>query len=157
MTDEHEPVEETVDEQERAREDTEAILSRRAFLIQSALAGAGVAAGAAGCDKKGKPAQAPSKPRPQICLKKRGPRPDGSLRPCLSVRPPEEPPRPMTAGDPKPGMNDGARVPMGRACLGLRQPDKPKPRPKVCLSVRKRRPPKRRKKPRGRICLSPID
>ena len=73
-----------------AQEDTEAILSRRRFLIQSGLAGAGLAV--AGCEKGGKVDKASKtgpmgKPHsPGICLKVAGPKPDAAVsQPCLST------------------------------------------------------------------------
>ena len=59
------------DEARRQQEDTEAILSRRRFLIQSALAGAGIAAAA-------------SDAQAQVCLSVAPPEP----MPCLKVVPP---------------------------------------------------------------------
>jgi hypothetical protein len=70
-------------------EDRAAILSRRAFLIESALAGVGLGVGVAGCDR---PAQDGA---PLVCLSKPVQRPDAGAagvggrpvgRPCLSVR-----------------------------------------------------------------------
>lgn len=66
-------------------EDREAILRRRRFLIQSALAGAGIGALLAGCAPKPKPGPCltvvppPQPPKPGPCLKVVPPRP----RPCL--------------------------------------------------------------------------
>ncbi len=137
-----------------AQEDTDAILSRRRFLIQSGLAGAGIAVG--GCEKGGKTDKASGAggmdkpPKPGICLKVRAPQRDAAVsRPCLSVpeRPPMEPGmKPAMAPDMKP-----------RVCLKVRMPRKPDRRATVCLSKPTQRRPKPRKKPRGRICLSAID
>ncbi len=112
-------------------EDREAILSRRRFLIESALASAGITIGVAGCGTK-------KEEVPQVCL---SPPPQSQKAPphiCLKVAPQEclkvAPPR-LDGGVPRP-----------RVCLS-------KPPPRACLSIR-RKPPKDTKDPAGRICLS---
>jgi hypothetical protein len=126
----------------RRDEDTEAILRRRKFLIQSALAGAGLGALLAGCEAEPKVCLevTPDGPNPNICLQppkvgtKAGPKPgteaapklktDAAARTCLSV-PPEPGP---CLKLPAPRTHTGAKV-----CLKLAPPKKPKPR--VCLSL----------------------
>lgn len=112
-----------------AQEDTEAILSRRSFLIKSALSGAGVAATACG-----------PKPSPHPCLSEPPMRRDAA-----AARPRRE-----IAVPPKTSRDAGAEAPL--------RPPKPHPclsppKPQPCLKIKPRRTPKRRK-PRGRICLS---
>jgi hypothetical protein len=132
-----------------AQEDTEAILSRRRFLIQSGLASAGLAA--AGCEKGGKSDQAAGpepmgKPtEPRVCLAVEAPKPDAAAaaQPCLSApyMAPDQPMRP-------------------RVCLKVRQPDPMRDpgarRAMVCLSKPAPKRPKRPKRPMRtpRICLS---
>lgn len=110
-------------------DDTEAILRRRRFLIQSALVGAGMGALLAGCE-------------PEVCL---------TPQVCLKVAPPpstKEGAKPATQAEPQvclelpaPKTNKGAQV-----CLKLAPPER-KPEPKPCLS--EARP------PRPGPCLSP--
>ncbi len=141
-------------EPDSAQEDTEAILSRRRFLIKSGLASAGLAV--AGCEKGGKTDQtnAPgpmSKPhKPGICLKVAGPKPDAAVsRPCLSVpdMTPDKPMRPrvcLKVRPPEPMRDPGGRKAM--VCLSQpKPPRKKRPTPP--------KPPKPRKR-RARICLS---
>ena len=81
----------------RPEEDREAILSRRKFLIESALASAGITLGVAGCGpSKETTPEVCLRVAPQKCLKMAPPRaPDGGMpqvclsrpRPCLSVAP----------------------------------------------------------------------
>ena len=77
-------------------DDTEAILRRRRFLIQSALAGAGIGALLAGCAPK--PCltvlQPPAEPTPRPCLAVVPPPQPSKPGPCLKVVPPKKPPRP---------------------------------------------------------------
>ncbi len=121
-------------EPDTAQEDTDAILSRRRFLIQSGLAGAGIAVG--GCDKGGKTDKAGGAdpmgkpPRMHVCLDVPAPRRDAAVsRPCLSV-----PPRPDMQRVMKP-------PPKPRVCLMEPPPRRPPRKAMVCLSkTRKRRP-----------------
>ncbi len=106
-------------------EDTQAILDRRRFLIESTLAGAGIGIAAAGC-------------RPQACLSVE-PEPGPCLSPppedavpgptdepevCLEVVPPEPPP---PTGEPEPDI-----------CLSVVEIEPPPPEPgfDICLSPR---------------------
>jgi hypothetical protein len=141
-----------------ATEDRAAILSRRAFLIESALASAGITVGLAGCGPSKKEtvpqvclsialpppdaaAPASQPPRPSVCLQPTvclsPARPGVCLRvapqKCLKVAPPRER---RDGGVPRPCLS------RPRVCL---QP----PRPRACLSIA---PPT--KKPSGKICLS---
>ena len=82
------------DTQQRQRdEDTEAILSRRRFLIASTLAGAGMGGALSGCR--------PQPPEPKVCLKPSPPDTpqtggkDSQPQPCLSVKL-VEPPKPRS-------------------------------------------------------------
>lgn len=141
---------------DNAQEDTDAILSRRRFLIQSGLAGAGLAV--TGCDKGGKPDKAAGTDpmgkghKPGICLKIAAPKPDAAVsQTCLSVAimKPDKPPSPrpclgLTRTPPKRPQMDPGKTPM-----------KPPRKAMVCLT--QPRPP-RRKRPGGRprICLSKI-
>jgi hypothetical protein len=145
----------------RREEDREAILSRRKFLIESALASAGITlgVGVAGCgpSKKETAPQvclsvAPVEPRPTECLKVAPPPPPDAgapasqpvrptvclqPRPCLSVpRPPEVCLRvaPQKCLKIAPQRPDGG---MPRPCLS---------RPRPCLQPKK--------PPSGKICLS---
>ncbi len=106
----------------RHDEDTQAILNRRRFLIESTLAGAGLGALAAGCGK-----EEPQKP--QICLSvavpPEPPKKPGTAtppQPCLDVAPP---PKPTTATAPRPCLS----MPAPQPCLKIA------PKPKVCLSI----------------------
>jgi len=106
----------------RHDEDTQAILDRRRFLIESTLAGAGLGALAAGCDTE--------KPRPCLSIAK-------EPQPCLSVI--KEPPKkPDTATPPQPCLSP---PPEPRPCLEVPAPPKKDAKakvewPKACLSVR---------------------
>jgi hypothetical protein len=112
-----EPPREAESEPERPTEDRAAILSRRAFLIESALASAGITVGLAGCEREKQPV-APQKcldiaaqkglgvtpqkclsvapkmclkvaPQPRVCLsERRDPKPPAA-RPCLEMMPPK--------------------------------------------------------------------
>ena len=84
-------------------EDTEAILSRRRFLISSTLAGAGLGAALSGCR--------PEPPQPKVCLTTPRPEPPYA-RPDQRVPPPEKPP-PV---EPKP-----------QPCLEVPRSEKPRP------------------------------
>jgi hypothetical protein len=102
-------------------EDTQAILARRRFLIESALAG-GLGALAAGCEKE----------EPSPCLKV------GTPRVCLKVPPPEPPKKPDTATTPQPCLSPPVEP---RPCLEVAPPPKKDAKgtgegPRVCLSVR---------------------
>ena len=123
----------------RPDDDTEAILSRRKFLIASALAGAGIGVGATGCG---------SKPRPS---------PNVYGGACLSVPPrhvrepgPPQPPEPNYQGQPDPpeGGQESSRQFGPIEPDGQDPPDQPEsdrargPQPpdvhtipQVCLSV----------------------
>jgi hypothetical protein len=128
-----------------ATEDRDAILSRRKFLIESALASAGITIGVAGCgpSKKDTGPQVclSIAPQPQECLKVAPPRPNV----CLSPPPQPPPPQPQEC----------LRV-APQKCLKIAPPrDGGAPRPQVCLSKPRPRPclsvaPK----PSGKICLS---
>jgi hypothetical protein len=142
-------------DQGEATEDRAAILSRRAFLIESALVSAGITVGVAGCG--------PSKPdpAPQVCLSVAAPPPDAGaaasppprptvcLQPtvCLSVAAPR--PTECLKVAPRPCLEV---VP--QTCLRVAPPRErpdggaPRPclRPRVCLSIAP-------KKPSGKICL----
>jgi hypothetical protein len=132
-------------------EDRDAILSRRKFLIESALASAGITIGVAGCG--------PSKkdPGPQVCLSvaPQPPPPDAAF-----AQPP--PPRPTVCLQPQVCLSP---PPQPQECLKIapqkclkfapprERPDggTPRPclsRPRVCLSVAPKKPPS------GNICLS---
>ena len=93
-----EPPEE--DRQRQGDEDTEAILSRRRFLIFSTLAGAGVGAALSGCR--------PEPPQPKACFTSstwQGPGPPPELRSSQEVRPPKPPepkPSPEAKASPEP-------------------------------------------------------
>ncbi len=113
------------DQVETGAEDTEAILSRRDFLIKSGLATAGVAA--VGCGEKqtqkpqpclSQPARQPDAETARPCLKVRAQQDAGAARPCLKIKPP--PPQPCLK-------------PPAQPCLSPKPPPRPKPRP--CLSV----------------------
>ena len=80
-------------------EDTEAILSRRRFLIESTLAGAGIGALATGC-------------RPQVCLEVT---PDPEPRVCLEV---ESDPN----AEPQVCLEVMAPEPPSEPCLSPREP-----------------------------------
>jgi hypothetical protein len=137
-------------------EDRAAILSRRAFLIESALASAGITVGIAGCGPSQKDTA------PQVCL--------SVPRECLKVRqtPTTVPPDAGPAVAPRPCLSVAPRVCLEVApqkclrvapqkCLKIAPPAErrdggaPRPclRPRVCLSIA---PPT--KKPSGKICLS---
>jgi hypothetical protein len=106
-------------------EDRAAILSRRAFLIESALASAGITVGLAGCDR-GKPGG------PQVCLSPPPQKGPDSPQMCLKVAPREclkVAPRVCLEVAPRP-------------CLKLAPPrDGGAPQPRPCLSVAPRREP----------------
>lgn len=88
--------------EKQPNEDTQAILDRRRFLIESTLAGTGIGLAASGC-------------RPQACLSvepdsgpRRSPPPEENLsgtedqpQVCLEVEPPDPPP---SAGEPVPDI-----------------------------------------------------
>ena len=116
-------------EADAEQQDTEAILSRRAFLVRSALAGAGVAA--AGCGDK-------PQPGPKVCLgppparrdagvKPKGrprPGPDAGPKPCLKVKPPDHKPRPCLSA-PRPCLK--VKPPRAQPCLQQKRlPDEDK-------------------------------
>ena len=116
-------------------EDTEAILDRRRFLIESTLAGAGLGAVLAGCDNRSEP-HACLSIEPQPCLEVEPP----ESQPCLSieigqpttqpkppgpevclkveVKPPFKPPRPF-GPDPGPCLSP---EPERRLSLPRRRP-----------------------------------
>jgi len=115
-------------------EDTEAILRRRRFLIESALAGLGVGALAAGCKEEPEPkvcltALPPEPPPkkgtgPQVCLRPAPPpKGDTKAQPCLEVAPTPAPCLSVPA-NPQP-------------CLEVMPPKEapPKERPQACLSI----------------------
>jgi len=103
------------DRQGQPDEDTEAILSRRRFLISSTLAGAGLGGAMSGCGPYSRPCLTlPRKPPP--------PQPPGP-KPCLKVPAPPEP------EPPKPEPKVCLKVPAPA------EPEPPKPEPKVCLKV----------------------
>jgi hypothetical protein len=146
-------------DQSAADRDTEAILARRRFLIQSTLAGLGIGAAAAvtGCgdepkaclevapEPKAKPKPEPEpkpclevEPEPEPCLSIIEPEPEP--KPCLTV-PPEEEPKPCLDVAP----DDGKAESEPKICLKIAPPTEEKPpksdRPGICLSIR-RVPPK---------------
>ena len=122
---------ENPDDGKTARQDTEAILSRRRFLIQSALAGAGVVA--TSCKRKAtrsaeKGVEPPLKPGPDSgpkavpCLSKpapmrREPSDPGGLNPM-------EPPAPLRP-EPMDTMRPGPR--RRRRRRGMKRPHRPMP------------------------------
>jgi len=108
----------------RHDEDTEAILRRRRFLIESAIAGLSAGALAAGCKEEPEPKvclsirEFPDEPptkneaKPQMCLKIAPPKDSPKARPCLDVAPVPAP------------------------CLSLPAKETPpKHRPQACLSI----------------------
>ena len=112
------------DDPNRREEDTEAILHRRRFLIQSTLASAGLGAVVSGCQPQVCLSVAPP-PEPQPCLDVEPPEP----QPCLEVEPPR--PQPCLSEPPAP-------EPRPEPCLKVVEPPQPppKPEPTVCLSIR---------------------
>lgn len=123
----------------RRDEDAEAILSRRRFLIESAVAGAGLGALAAGCAEE-------ERARPCLSVMvKELPKPGTatSPQPCLEVAPPQPcldvapPPEACLSVAPPPEPKEG-QGPPPQPCLSL-PPPKPclriAPQPKVCLSL----------------------
>ena len=102
----HEPPEDAREKQED--EDTEAILSRRRFLIFSTLAGAGIGPAMSGCQRE--------PPKPKVCLK-------------VPSREPEPPP-PKDVLPPGPGPKVCVSVPREKRLPGV-----PPPKAKVCLTV----------------------
>jgi hypothetical protein len=138
-------------------EDRAAILSRRAFLIESALASAGITVGIAGCgpSKKDTAPQVCLSVAPTECLKVAPQsRPTACLgvapRPCLSVAPRvclEVAPQKCLRVAPQKCLK--IRPPAERRDGGVPRPCLSRPRPRVCLSIA---PPT--KKPSGKICLS---
>ena len=128
-------------------EDTEAILSRREFLIKAALAAGGVSAALVGCGK------AESRP----CL--------SIAKPCLTevaAPPPEEDKKPPE-GDEEPA--DGKKPDAPQPCLRPPPPDKVEKKegkdggaPEPCLSpppLDKSAAPKGKDKPEApKVCLS---
>jgi hypothetical protein len=127
--------------------DTEAILARRRFLIQSTLAGLGISAAAAmtGCGDE-----------PKACLEVAPkPKPEPEPKPCLEVEPE---PEPCLSIEPEPEPKPCLTVPPEeepKPCLDVAPPDKkPKPKPEICLRIA---PPTEEKPPksdRPGICLS---
>jgi hypothetical protein len=116
--------------------DTEAILARRRFLIQSTLAGLGIATAAAvtGCDDP-RPCLTPPEPKP--CLsedtEKLKPEPD-KPKVCLSEAPPD--PKPcLSPPEPKPCLSEVFEEP--KPCLSppAPPPEKKELKPQVCLSM----------------------
>ena len=99
---------EAIDSDGRTDEDTEAILNRRRFLIQSTLASAGVGAVMSGCK---------AEPEPGICLSVDPPEPEPEPEVCLDVAPPEPEPEPQVSQDVEPP-----------------EPE-PDPEPTICLTV----------------------
>ncbi len=86
-------------------DDTEAILARRRFLVQSTLAGLGVGVVAVtGCAPKPcltlvpDACLKPPPPDPEVCLKPAPPDP----KPCLKPKPPEPKPCLSESVDPRP-------------------------------------------------------
>ena len=88
-------------------EDTEAILSRRRFLISSTLAGVGIGTALSGCERFARPClqlapppQPPQPPKPEPGPKAeppQPPKPEPEPAPCLKLPAPPEPeppPRP---------------------------------------------------------------
>ena len=124
----------------RSDEDTEAILNRRRFLIESTMAGAGIGAVLSGCEAQPGPEAKPPESRP--CLKIK-PEP----RQCLDVPPdpptskPTEPQVCLSVEISQPKTPPAASQPA--ACLKVEvKPPKPPPRPclrlRPCLSIRRR-------------------
>jgi len=77
----HEPPEDVSPRQ--GEEDTEAILSRRRFLISSTLAGAGIGAALSGCRTE--------PPEPKVCLTPLPPKQPPEPKACLSIKKIETP------------------------------------------------------------------
>jgi hypothetical protein len=103
-------------------EDSEAILDRRRFLIQAALAGAGVGA----VLSTGQAADPPIAPQP--CLKNVPPKPPTNA-------PPGRPPTNALPTNPQPCLSP----PTPKPCLAPPRPQpclSVAPPPKVCLSIR---------------------
>ena len=137
----------------RRDEDTEAILNRRRFLIESALAGAGLGAVLSGCEDETAPRACLSvAPPPKTCLQ-----PPPESRPCLKIKPeprqcldvipdpptrkPTEPQVCLSVEISRPKTQPAASQPAG--CLKVEvKPPKPPPRPclrpRPCLSIRRR-------------------
>ncbi|MBC8874166.1 MAG: hypothetical protein H8E44_32405 [Planctomycetes bacterium] len=118
------------DDPKRREEDTEAILHRRRFLIQSTLASAGLGAVVSGC-------------QPQACL-------SAAPDPCLSVAPEPEPQPCLDVGPPEPQPCLEVEPPRPQPCLS--EPPAPEPRPEPCLKVVE--PPQPPPKPEPTVCLS---
>ena len=125
------------DDQPPQDEDTRAILHRRRFLIESALAGIGAGAVLIGCDKK--PAGSPkpclsvkappqTQPKPQVCL-------EVEPRPCLSVAP-SPATKPATRPEPQVCLSPPVPPPP-TPCLKIvpPQPCLSPPAPKPCLKI----------------------
>jgi len=94
---------------QRQDEDSKAILERRRFLIQSALAGLGAGALAASCDQQ-----------PKCCLSVRElpPKTQTGAQPCLELMPPKASTQTPAA---KPGTKTPPKEP--RVCLSVREDD----------------------------------
>jgi hypothetical protein len=101
-------------------EDTEAILSRRRFLIQSTLATAGLGVAASGCKPE-------ACLEPQVCLTP-APPPDVQPQVCLDVVEPE--PQVCLEEEPEPQVCLSVE-PEPQVCLDV---ELPVPEPQVCLS-----------------------
>lgn len=121
----------------RPDEDTQAILDRRRFLIQSTLATAGIVAGAGGCRPEPEVCLTPAPPEPQVCLSVAAP------EPCLDVSEPQEPPMPPDGS--------GGNQPEPETCLDVSVPQHPEPEPEVCLSLMEDAP---MLPPEPEVCLS---
>ncbi len=139
------------------RDDTEAILRRRAFLIRSALAGTGLALLGADCRSAGTPerpgggpvaAGGTEPPDPFPGVDAGSAPPDAGPLPCLSppYRPPIEP-RVCLSVMPVPPREEGGPEGAPRICLsddtipGETPPPPGSPRPLVCLDVPAPEPP----------------
>jgi len=105
----------------RSEEDTEAIMNRRKFLIESTLVGAGLSAALAGCKSE-------SESEPKVCLSINVPV-TTQPKPCLEV-------------DSQPA--DDEVKPIGpQVCLSIDTPPEPPPLPRrlgPCLSPSQRGP-----------------
>ncbi|MBM4042246.1 MAG: hypothetical protein FJ290_27450 [Planctomycetes bacterium] len=131
----------------RKDEDADAILNRRRFLIESTLAGAGLGALAAGCEKEPQPCLKVAPPKPSPCLKLPAPdtatppvKPKTAVEPQPCLQP--LPPKPATSVAPQPCL-DVAPVPKPKSGTAP-QPCLSMPAPKVCLRIA----------PKPKVCLS---
>lgn len=123
-------------------EDRQAILRRRSrraaaggFLIQTALAGAGLGALLAGCE--------PEEAKPCLSIKA-PPKSKVDPQPCLEVAPPKPPTKTgaklKTAGEPDVCLSVPPKpTTQAKVCLRLAPPKKSGPQ--VCLSIERRKDP----------------